>query len=503
MSVDGGPVRTGVILGTIAGERQSKNIIRVRKQFIANAVVKAKGVDKSRAKAVADELLSVIRSTIPENNEDTTPGLLSNIISGRIANHFGLNGANYVIDASCASATIAIRNAARMLRHRDLDFVLAGGVDCNLYPAVLMAFKRLGLLSGTDGYFFDSRAEGYVMGEGAAVHVLTTLKKAREAGMTIFGEIHDCTVRSSVPDHLLAPSEHTFKSVINEAYQRSGIRKSEINHVDLFAFSNVFGDMVEQQVIQASFRHSMHCGNIKPQFGYFKAANPSVALAKLMLMNQKGTILPDFNYDKAYSTLNHSKVLNPATSPVDRKPGQPLRFASNVNGIGGNHAHLIMGTLPRVLEPKDTAPALEEPVIEAESRQVSGDDLVVSDTAYSAGPGGQKLRMVALLSGQGAQRPGMMKQLYETDSHIRKVLDQGDEIFFKIRGYSILDLMFGDDPALNSTQNTQPAVFLSSAAICSRLAKEGFAPDYFIGHSVGEYTALFCSGILGFEDAMG
>ncbi|MFO7987952.1 MAG: beta-ketoacyl synthase N-terminal-like domain-containing protein [Desulfotignum sp.] len=501
LSVDGGPARTGVILGTIAGERQSKNIIRVRKQVIANAVAAAQGVDKSRAKAVADELLAVIRNTIPENNEDTTPGLLSNIISGRIANHFGLNGANYVIDASCASATIAIRNAARMIKHKDLDFVLAGGVDCNLYPAVLMAFKRLGLLSGTDGYFFDSRAEGYVMGEGAAVHVLTTLKKAREAGMEIYGEIHDCTVRSSVPDHLLAPSEHTFKSVINEAYQRSGIRKSDINHLDLFAFSNVFGDMVEQQVIQASFSHAMHCGNVKPQFGYFKAANPAVALAKLMLMNREGKILPAFTYDAAHSTLNHSKVLKPAKGMIDRNPGQPLRFAANVNGIGGNHAHLIMGTLPRVLEPTDTAPV--EPVIEAEFRQVSGDDLVVSDTAYSAGPGGRKLRMVALLSGQGAQRPGMMKQLYETDSHIRKVLDQGDEIFFRIRGYSILDLMFGDDPALNSTQNTQPAVFLSSAAICSRLAKEGFAPDYFIGHSVGEYTALFCSGILGFEDAMG
>jgi len=503
LSVDGGPARTGVILGTIAGERQSKNIIRVRKQFIANAVINAKGVDNSRAKALADDLTAVIRETIPENNEDTTPGLLSNIISGRIANHFGLNGANYVIDASCASATIAIRNAARMLKQKDLDFVLAGGVDCNLYPAVLMAFKRLGLLSGTDGYFFDSRAQGYVMGEGAAVHVLTTLKKAREAGMTIYGEIHDCTVRSSVPDHLLAPSEHTFKSVINEAYHRSGIRKSEIDHLDLFAFSNVFGDMVEQQVIQASFTHALHCGNIKPQFGYFKAANPAVALAKLMLMNHKGQILPDFNYDAAHSTLTHSKVLNPATKPVDRKPGQPLRFAANVNGIGGNHAHLVMGTLPRVLEPKEIAPAVDEPVIEAEFRKVSGDDLVVTDTAYSAGPEGRKLRMVALLSGQGAQRPGMMKQLYETDSHIRKVLDQGDEIFFRIRGYSILDLMFGDDPALNSTQNTQPAVFLSSAAICSRLAKEGFAPDYFIGHSVGEYTALFCSGMLGFEDAMG
>jgi acyl transferase domain-containing protein/NAD(P)H-dependent flavin oxidoreductase YrpB (nitropropane dioxygenase family)/acyl carrier protein len=500
LSVDGGPARTGVILGTIAGERQSKNIIRVRKQFIANAINACEGVDKAATRAVADDLVAAIRNSIPENNEDTTPGLLSNIISGRIANHFGLNGANYVIDASCASATIALRNAARSLKHKDLDFVLAGGVDCNLYPAVLMAFKRLGLLSSTDGYFFDSRAEGYVMGEGAAIHVLTTLKKAREAGMDILGEIHDCTVRSSVPDHLLAPSEHTFKSVINEAYQRSGILKSEIRHLDLFAFSNVFGDMIEQQVTQASFAHTMLCGNIKPQFGYFKAANPAVALAKMMLMNAKGKILPDFNYDPNHSTLKDSTVLQPARKPIDRKPGQPLRFAANVNGIGGNHAHLIMGTLPRVLE--RGVQAGQEPVIEAQYKQVSGDDLVVTDTAYSADPGGKKLRMVALLSGQGAQRPGMMKALYDADSHIRKVLDKGDEIFFTIRGYSLLDLMFGDDDALNSTQNTQPAVFLSSAAVCSRLGLEGFSPDYFIGHSVGEYTALFCSGMLGFEDAM-
>ncbi|HSL60258.1 MAG TPA: beta-ketoacyl synthase N-terminal-like domain-containing protein, partial [Desulfotignum sp.] len=503
LSVDGGPARTGVILGTIAGDRQSKNIIRVRKQFIANGVAAAQGVDKSRAKALADDLLSAIRETIPENNEDTTPGLLSNIISGRIANHFGLNGANYVIDASCASATIAIRNAARALKHKDLDFVLAGGVDCNLYPAVLMAFKRLGLLSAGDGHYFDSRAQGYVMGEGAAIHVVTTLKKARDAGMEILGEIHDCTVRSSVPDHLLAPSEQTFKSVINEAYARTGILKSDIRHLDLFAFSNVFGDMVEQQVIQACFSHPMHCGNIKPQFGYFKAANPAVALAKMMLMNAKGKILPDFTYDAAHSTLNHSKVLVPAQKIIDREPEQPLRFAANVNGIGGNHAHLIMGTLPRVLA--HGAQASAEPVekaVDVPYKRVSGDDLVVTDTAYSADAGGKKLRMVALLSGQGAQRPGMMKQLYETDAHIRKVLDKGDEIFFAIRGYSILDLMFGDDNALNSTQNTQPAVFLSSAAVCSRLGQEGFSPDYFIGHSVGEYTALFCSGMLGFEDAL-
>ena len=102
--------------------------------------------------------------------------------------------------------------------------------------------------------------------------------------------------------------------VINEAYDKhSGIRKSDVNHLDLFAFSNIFGDIIEKQVTQACFDHEMHCGNVKPQFGYFKAANPAVALAKLMLMNKNGKILPDYNYDEEHSILKECKILKPAT----------------------------------------------------------------------------------------------------------------------------------------------------------------------------------------------
>ena len=154
------------------------------------------------------------------------------------------------------------------------------------------------------------------MGEGAVIHVLTTYKKAREA------------------------------------YERSGIRKSDIRHLDLFAFSNIFGDLIEKQVTQACFHHEMHCGNIKPQFGYFKAANPAVSLAKLMLMNAKGEILPDFNYSEEHSILKECKILKPATKMVARTPGQSFRFAANVNGIGGNYSHLIVSCLPRVSCPR-------------------------------------------------------------------------------------------------------------------------------------------------------
>ncbi len=512
--------RVGVILGTIAGERQSKNIIRVRKHFVGNIIKNCMGLDSGKASLLSDQVVASIREAIPENNEDTTPGLLSNIISGRIANYFGLNGANYVIDASCASAFIAMKNAARNLKQNDLDFVLAGGVDTNLYPAVLMAFKRLGLLSEGECNFFDSRADGYVMGEGAAIHLMTTYKKAREYNLEILGEINESAVRSSVPDHLLAPSEQTFVSTINEAYQKSGIRKQEINHLDLFAFSNIFGDMVEKQVIEHCFDHEMQCGNIKSQFGYFKAANPAVAMAKLMLMNRNGKMLPDFNYDPDHSVLNGGKILKPAQQIRVRPKGQPFRFAANVNGIGGNHCHMIMSTLPALLEPREeivdvqfmAAQSGTAQFKEAQSKvdpfisdriKVVGDDIVLRDQAYSADDQGKKLRMVALLSGQGAQRSRMMKELFDRDPHIRAIMERGEQIFMDQRGYSLLDMMFGTDEAINSTQNTQPAVFLSSAAVYSRLSREGFSPDYFIGHSVGEYTALFCSGMLSFEDAMG
>ncbi|MGM0643067.1 MAG: SDR family NAD(P)-dependent oxidoreductase [Thermodesulfobacteriota bacterium] len=483
--------KTGVILGTIAGERQSKNIIRVRKHFIANIIKNCSNVDPDKRDRVAESLVDRIRDRIPENNGDTTPGLLSNIISGRIANQFGLNGANYVIDASCASAAMAIRNAVRDVAFKNLDFALAGGVDTNLFPAVLMAFKRLGLLSKGDCNFFDSRADGYVMGEGASMHVITTRRKAKECGMEIMGEFNTISVKSSVPDHLLSPSGPTFVSAINEGYRKTGIRKNELAYLDLFAFSNIFGDMVEKQVVDECFDHELYCGNAKPQFGYFRAANPSIALARLMLMNKARRIAPNHNYDPDYSTIDTSRVLKAPTSVVDVPKGRPLHLASNVNGIGGNHCHILVSTLPASLE-------REKPVAAEEKDETE----VLRDYSYSADHQGQKLRMVALLSGQGAQRSGMMKELFDRDGHIRQIMEKGESLFFKHRGYSLLDMMFKDDAALNLTENTQPAVFLSSAALFDRLRQEGFSPDCFIGHSVGEYTALFCSGMLGFDDAM-
>lgn len=99
--------------------------------------------------------------------------------------------------------------------------------------------------------------------------------------------------------------------------------------------------------------------------------------------------------------------------------------------------------------------------------------------------------------GQGAQFPGMAKDLYESNQKARELFDKADEIL----GFSITDIMFnGTAEELKQTKVTQPAIFLHSVilAMCS----PDFRPDMVAGHSLGEFSALTVAGVLDFEDGL-
>lgn len=106
--------------------------------------------------------------------------------------------------------------------------------------------------------------------------------------------------------------------------------------------------------------------------------------------------------------------------------------------------------------------------------------------------------MVAyVFPGQGAQFPGMGKDLYENRAEAKKLFDQANEIL----GFNITDIMFaGTAEALKQTNVTQPAVFLHS--VIAALTSEAFHPDMVAGHSLGEFSALVANGVLKFEDAL-
>ncbi len=100
--------------------------------------------------------------------------------------------------------------------------------------------------------------------------------------------------------------------------------------------------------------------------------------------------------------------------------------------------------------------------------------------------------------GQGAQFPGMGKDLYEASSDAKQMFEEANEIL----GFSITDIMFGEDTEeLKQTKVTQPSIFLHSV-ILAKVLGDSFNPEMAAGHSLGEFSALVSSGYLSFEDGL-
>lgn len=100
--------------------------------------------------------------------------------------------------------------------------------------------------------------------------------------------------------------------------------------------------------------------------------------------------------------------------------------------------------------------------------------------------------------GQGAQYPGMGKDLYENSEIARELFDKANETL----GFEITKIMFEGTPEeLKQTKVTQPAIFLHSV-ILSKVLGEKFAPEMVAGHSLGEFSALVSAGALSFEDGL-
>src|SRR5687768_11526933 len=102
-----------------------------------------------------------------------------------------------------------------------------------------------------------------------------------------------------------------------------------------------------------------------------------------------------------------------------------------------------------------------------------------------------------IFPGQGAQFPGMAKDIYEQHRKAKTLLDRANDIL----GFNITSIMFnGPAEDLKQTRVTQPAIFLHSVALA--LSAESFKPDMVAGHSLGEFSALVSNGCLSFEDGL-
>lgn len=289
---------------------------------------------------------------LPRLTEDSFPGMLSNVISGRIANRLDLGGANYTVDAACASSLAAVDVACKELVGGTSDVVLCGGADLHNGINDYVLFSSVHALSPTGrSRAFDSSADGIALGEGVACVVLKRLADAERDGDRIYGVIKG--VGSSSDGRslgLTAPRPEGQRVALQRAYRNAGVSPAEVGLVEAHGTGTVVGDRTELTILGEVFSEagaksgSVALGSVKSQIGHTKCAAGLAGLIKTVLALHTGVKPPTLHVNKPNSAWEagsspfvfHGQA-RPWVTPARERVAGVSAF-----GFGGTNFHVVL-----------------------------------------------------------------------------------------------------------------------------------------------------------------
>lgn len=237
---------------------------------------------------------------LPTPTEDSFPGILANVVSGRIAYRFGLGGANYTVDAACASSLAAVDSACKELVTGGSDLVLCGGADLHNSIADYALFSSVQALSPTGRCRpFDAAADGTVLGEGVACVVLKRLADAERDGDRVYAVIKGVGSSSDGRSRsLTAPCPEGQRAALERAYRNAGVSPADVGLVEAHGTGTVVGDRTEMAALDEVFTAagarpgSCALGSVKAQIGHTKCAAGLAGLVKTALALYTGVTPP-------------------------------------------------------------------------------------------------------------------------------------------------------------------------------------------------------------------
>ena len=187
--------------------------------------------------------------------EDTMPGELANVIAGRVSNLFNLRGMNFTTDAACASGLAALNSAVTGLADHQFDAVVTGGLDRNMGVDAFVKFCKIGALSATGTRPFDAGADGFVMGEGAALFVLKRLEDAERDGDRVYAVILGIGGSSDGKGKgITAPNPVGQQLAVERAWERAGADPASAGSVEAHGTSTRVGDASELASLSCRLR---------------------------------------------------------------------------------------------------------------------------------------------------------------------------------------------------------------------------------------------------------
>ncbi|MGW2053072.1 SDR family NAD(P)-dependent oxidoreductase [Streptomyces sp. NPDC001840] len=289
---------------------------------------------------------------LPRLTEDSFPGMLANVIAGRIANRLDLGGANYTVDAACASSLTAVDVACKELVTGTSDLVLCGGADLHNGINDYLLFSSVHALSPTGrSATFDGAADGIALGEGVACVVLKRLADAERDGDRVYAVIDGV---GSASDGralgLTAPRPAGQRAALTRAYRNAGVSPADVGLIEAHGTGTVVGDRTELATLTEVFTEagaqpaSCAIGSVKSQIGHTKCAAGLAGLIKTTLALHHGVKPPTLHVrepNAAWDGDTSPFVFHTAARPWAAEPADRIAGVSAF-GFGGTNFHVVL-----------------------------------------------------------------------------------------------------------------------------------------------------------------
>ncbi|MFF9000496.1 beta-ketoacyl synthase N-terminal-like domain-containing protein [Streptomyces achromogenes] len=298
-------------------------------------------------------LTSAFLESLPQWTEDSFPGTLGNIVSGRIANRFDLGAVNHTVDAACASSLAAVRAAADELLARRADVMITGGADADNSLLTFMCFSKTPALSPSGRVRpFDADGDGTLLGEGLGMLVLKRLADAERDGDRIYAVLRglggsgDGRAKS-----IYAPCGQGQLRALRAAYEDAGCPPHSVGLIEAHGTGTPVGDGTEIEALDALMSSgarpaSVALGSVKSQVGHTKAAAGAAGLIKAALALHHKVLPPTIGVTTPTAALTRADTplyLSTRARPWIRDPGRPARRAGvSAFGFGGVNYHAVL-----------------------------------------------------------------------------------------------------------------------------------------------------------------
>jgi len=492
-----------------------------------------------------------LEEALPTLSEDSFPGVLANVIAGRIANRLDLGGVNYTVDAACAASLAAVDMAVKELVSGSSDMVLCGGADLHNSINDYLMFSSVHALSPTGQcHTFDANADGIVLGEGVACVVLKRLADAERDGDRIYAVIKGVAGASDGKSlGLTAPRKDGQVRALDRAYAAAGVSPAEVGMVEAHGTGTIVGDRTELATLVDVYtkagaqRGTCVLGSVKSQIGHTKCAAGMAGLIKAALAIHHGVLPPTSNIktpNPAWDAKSPFVFLDQARPwPAERRVAAVSAF-----GFGGTNFHAIIashrGAEATPAWPAELVLIRGGDVLDRLIRLADGDVRLrdVARTASVHGTGPVQIAIVAesiedlrgklaaakagraekgvwragevsgkvafVCPGQGSQKVGMLAELFTAFPRLHRFLGLARKwtpLVFPPQAFTKEDRARQAE-ALTDTRVAQPALGMADLAVAELLQVLGVSPDMLAGHSYGELAALSIAGAIGEDDLL-